>query len=264
MDQFRVKEKRLPTRWDLDPVSSENPVVLKSAGGHAAWVNSKAFELAGITAETKEDSRGRILRDKKGVPIGIVHEYAMQIFWNMAEPPTDEVLLETARSSLQAAAKVGWTTIHHVMIPFPGGLGYSFAEIRPFMELHRRKKLPIRVWMIINPYHQSSMPEDSSLLDKLIELGLHTDFGDEMLKIGCIKIIADGSPQAHSAYLSEPYADNPNTFGIIRYPEERGVSKTLNRLVSKAHKAGFQLMIHAIGDRAGDRAAYVCRQLERF
>jgi hypothetical protein len=83
-----------------------------------------------------------------------------------------------------------------------------------------------------------------SLLNSLTDLGLLTGFGDDMLKIGPVKILADGSLGGQTAALKEPYADKPETSGMMLYTE-----KELNRLVTKAHKAGLQLAIHAIGDR---------------
>ena len=111
----------------------------------------------------------------------------------------------------------------------------SPAEIRVIQKLRAENRLPIRVYIVI--------PVD--FLDHLTDLGLRTGFGDNMVKIGGVKILADGSLGARTAALTEPYNDDPSTKGMSLYSQEQ-----LNALVAKAHKAGLQLAIHAIGDQA--------------
>ena len=111
------------------------------------------------------------------------------------------------------------------------------AEIRIIQNLHKQKKLLLRVYIII----------PLKLLNYLAKLGLHTGFGDNRIRIGCIKIFSDGSLGAHTAALSQPYHDKPTRKGIMLHS-----TKELTRLVAKAHKAKLQLAIHAIGDQAID------------
>jgi hypothetical protein len=111
----------------------------------------------------------------------------------------------------------------------------SADEIRIIQKLYFERKLPLRVYL--------GIPVD--LLDELVDLGLATGFGNDMVKIGFIKIFADGSLGARTAALKQPYSDKPETNGMILCAQ-----KKLNKLVLKAHKAGLQLGVHAIGDQA--------------
>jgi predicted amidohydrolase YtcJ len=111
----------------------------------------------------------------------------------------------------------------------------SANEIRAIQNLYSKEKLPLRVYLGVSV----------ELLKELAGLGLRTGFGDDLVKIGFVKILADGSLGGHTAALAAPYSDKPETTGMMLYTQ-----KELNRLVLKAHKADLQLAIHAIGDRA--------------
>ncbi|MGQ9691565.1 MAG: amidohydrolase [Thermoproteota archaeon] len=229
-DQERFVEKRYPTRWDLDEVSPSNPVILDRVCGHICVVNSKALELAGITKETEAPFGGQIDKDPKtGEPTGILRENAAYLAWKLVPQPTDEELVEICSLAIRKAVEAGLTGIHWIVS--------SPREIRAIQKLRAQGKLLLRVYIIIPVEH----------LDHLVDLGLCTGFGDEMVRIGSVKIFTDGSLGARTAALKMPYNDEPTTKGIIRYTQEE-----LNALVAKAHKAGLQLAIHAIGDEAID------------
>jgi len=127
--------------------------------------------------------------------------------------------------------EAGITSVHWLV--------HSPAEIRILQKLRKGGKLPLRVYLVV----------PVEFLDCLIDAGLVTGFGDHMIKIGCIKILADGSLGARTAALKQPYDDEPSTKGMMLYSQG-----SLNGLVLKAHKAGFQLAIHAIGDQTVDIA----------
>jgi len=231
-DQERLVERRYPTRWDLDDFSRENPVVFTRVCGHICVVNSKALELAGITAETTPPPGGQIDKDPKtGEPTGILRENAMDLVWKAMPPPGKEELMEAATLACQKAVEAGLTSLHWIV--------YSPIEIRILQKLRAQNKLPLRVYLVI----------PVELLDQLIDLGLCTGFGDNMIRIGGIKIFADGSLGARTAALREPYSDDSTTKGMTLYAQEK-----LNELVAKVHKAHLQLAIHAIGDQAIDLA----------
>jgi hypothetical protein len=225
-DQERLKEKRYPTKRDLDKVSPNNPVALRRVCGHMCVVNSKALELADITKETKSPPGGKIDKDPQtGEPTGILRENAMDLILKIVPEPDENELMGACVLACQKAVKAGLTGVHWIID--------SPTEISVIQKLRAQNKLPLRVYILI----------PVEFLDYLIKLGLHTGFGDNVVRIGCIKILADGSLGARTAALKEPYSDRPKTKGMMLYtPEE------LNRLVIKAHKAGFQLALHAIGD----------------
>ena len=229
-DQEKFKEKRYPTRWDLDKVAPDNPVIFVRVCGHICVVNSKALELAGIARDTVAPSGGQIDKDPKtGEPTGILRENAKDLVWNIVPEPTEEELTEMCAQACQKAVENGLTSVHWIV--------HSPTEIRILQRLRKEGKLPLRVYLII----------PVEFLDCLINAGLATGFGDNMIKIGSIKILADGSLGARTAALKKPYNDDPSTKGMLLYSQ-----RSLNRLVLKAHRAGFQLAIHAIGDRATD------------
>jgi hypothetical protein len=231
-DQERFMERRYPTRWDLDEAAPKNPVIFTRVCGHICAVNSKALELAGITRDTAAPSGGQIDKDHEtGEPTGILQENAQDLVWDIVPEPSEEELTEMCALACQKAVEAGLTSVHW--------FARSPAEIRILQRLHAKGELPIRVYLVV----------PVEFLDPLIDAGWVIGFGDHMVKIGSVKILVDGSLGAQTAALKQPYNDNPSTRGMLLYSQ-----RSLNRLVLKAHRAGFQLAIHAIGDRAVDVA----------
>ncbi len=229
-DQEKFKEKRYPTRWDLDEEAPDNPVIFTRVCGHICVANSEILKLAGITKDTVAPSGGQIDKNHEtGEPTGIVRENAMDLVWNIVPVPSKEESAEMCALACQKAVEAGLTSVHW--------LAQSPAEIRILQELRKQGKLSVRVYLVV----------PVEFLDCLIDAGLVTGFGDDMIRIGGIKILADGSLGARTAALKQPYDDKPSTKGMMLYSQRK-----LNGLILKAHKAGFQLAIHAIGDQAVD------------
>jgi len=226
-DQEKFAEKRYPTRLDLDAAVADKPVFLIRVCGHLGVANSKALQLAGISKETTIESGKIDLDEASGEPNGILRENALELVWKAIPKPSPKQLEEACISACKKAVKAGLTCIHWII--------GSAQEIRIIQNLFLNGKLPLRVYLGIS----------ADLLDQLVDLGLLTGFGNDMVKIGFVKVFADGSLGARTAALKEPYSDKPETRGIILYTQRK-----LNRLVSKAHRAGLQLAVHAIGDRA--------------
>jgi predicted amidohydrolase YtcJ len=225
-DQERFTEKRYPTRLDLDAAVADRPVFLTRVCGHIGVANSKALQLAGITKDTNVES-GQVDLDEAGESNGVLRENAMKLVWKVIPKPSQEDLEETCVLACKKAVEAGLTCVHWM-------LGSS-KEMQALQKLDSEGRLPLRVCL--------GVPVE--LLDDLVDLGLMTGFGNDMIKIGFVKILADGSLGARTAALKKPYSDKPETSGIMLYEQ-----KKLNELVLKAHKAGLQLAIHAIGDRA--------------
>jgi len=226
-DQDKFAEKRYPTRWDLDAAVADKPVFLIRVCGHLGVANSRALQLAGISRETTIESGKIDLDEATGEPNGILRENALGLVWKAIPKPNPKELEQACISACKKAVKAGLTCVHWIV--------GSAEEIRIIQKLYLNGKLPLRVYLGIS----------ADLLDQLIDLGLQTGFGNDMVKIGFVKVFADGSLGARTAALKKPYSDKPETRGIILYTQRK-----LNRLVSKAHRAGLQLAVHAIGNRA--------------
>lgn len=228
-DQDRLAEKSYPTRWDLDAAVADKPVFLIRVCGHIGVANSKALQLADITRETLVDGGKVDLHEATGEPNGILRENALELVRKAIPKPSLKEVEEACLLACKKAVETGLTGVHWIV--------GSAAEIRIIQKLYFEGKLPLRVYLGI----------PVGLQDELINLGLLTGFGNDKVKIGFVKIFADGSLGARTAALKEPYSDKPETQGMMLYTQGK-----LNRLVLKAHRAGLQLAVHAIGDRAMD------------
>jgi len=227
-DDTKLKEKRHPTRWELDAASSENPVVLRRTCGHTMVVNSKALELVGYYEKSLQPEGGEIEMDPTSEePTGILRETAMNPVNDFIRSYTVEEMEETIKLACQQALKEGITSYQEA--------GLKTVPIKAYQNLHARGELPLRVYMMIS----------SDLLEHMIETGLTTGLGDNWLKIGPIKIMMDGGMGGKTAALYEPYEGTRDNIGIIYMSQQQ-----LDIMVKKAHNAGFQIAIHGIGDRA--------------
>ena len=226
-DQEQWPERRFPTAADLDTVAPEHPIVLIAKSGHALVANSRALQLAKITAETPDPPGGRIGRDARGHPNGMLFEdSAMELVTNLIPIPnaeeTDEALLE----AFPNAWRVGLTSIHDVDGP------PAFAA---YQRLRARSELGLRV--------VKYLPADA--LDCALEIGLQTGLGDDWLQVGGIKVFTDGALGVRTAAMLAPYDGYPDNVGVPTVEE-----KALRELTRKAVAGGLGLAVHAIGDAA--------------
>jgi len=234
-DDTKVKEKRMPTRWELDRASKEHPIVISHVSLHLGSVNSKALEIAGITKDTPNPEGGEFERDASGELTGVVKEAAFADYFTIGTaerppvvPPLERTKLVVSLSEvLRNLASKGITSV---------GDGLILPEdIRAYQDLYQSGSLPIRVTMYIH----------GNYLDLLTRLMIRTGFGNEWLRIGGIKFFVDGAIAGRTAYLSQPYEGTKDYYGIVTITQEK-----LNELVLKAHKADLQIHTHANGDRA--------------
>ncbi|MEM3770693.1 MAG: amidohydrolase [Candidatus Bathyarchaeia archaeon] len=226
-DHERFSERSLPTRWDLDEAVGDKPVFLIRVCGHIGVANSKALELAGIGKETVVNGGAVDVDAVSGEPNGILRENALNLVCRVVPKPSVAELEEACVQACRKAVENGLTGVHWIVD--------SADEIRIIQKLYSEEKLPLRVYLGI----------PVKLLDGFLGLGLVSGLGNDMVRLGFVKILADGSLGAWTAALKQPYADKPETSGMLIYSQRR-----LNKLVLKAHRAGWQLAVHAIGDRA--------------
>jgi predicted amidohydrolase YtcJ len=224
-----------PTHASLDRVSPNNPVVLVHASGHAAFANAKAMELSGIRRSTESPRGGDILRDATGDATGLLRETAQNLVKRgVGEPaPTAEETAARNRQILELAAKEslskGITTFEDA--------GSSLATIDLMKTMVDEGNLGVRLWVMV---HQSN----ESLAPKLASYRM-IDYGEGRLTVRAIKTYMDGALGSRGAWLLAPYADKPGSTGLNVTPIPE-IQETARLAMSN----GFQLCVHAIGDRA--------------
>ncbi len=226
-DQELFEEKRWPTRWDLDEIVSDKPVLLVRICGHAAVANTRALELAGILENPPEDPVFR--KNGEGRLTGLVVEHGVE-FMRSKIMFTDSEMEAMIEAALLHAASLGVTTLGFVACS-PRILGL-LEKLRA-----RLGRLPVRVRAYLS----------REAVEPLLSLGLRRSMGDPYLRIMGVKLFTDGSLGARTAWLSEPYEDDPSTMGMPVIGEEE-----LENLAERISGAGLQLAIHAIGDKAND------------
>lgn len=220
------REKRFPTASDLDNVVSQIPACMTHKSGHAVWVNTRALRLAGITAETPDPPGGEIQRDDQGRPTGVLFEDAIGLVMDLIPPAPIEEVVEAMRDAQRYCWEVGLTGIHD----FDGRSCFQALQ-----QLHQDNELALRI--------VKNIPV--KLLQHAIGLGIRSGFGDQWLRIGGIKIFADGALGPRTAAMVDPYENDPTNYGIVVTEKEEMMAAA-----AEASANGLSVTIHAIGDRA--------------
>ena len=229
--------KALPTRRLLDAVTPDHPVFVQRLDGHMGVANSLALKLAAVTRATVSPDGGTIVRDASGEPAGVLKDNAMDLVARVIPRDSLEVTIDKARAALRHAASLGVTTIQDMTA--------SGAELRAYQALRAAGELTARIYSIQN--HG---------IGGLRDAGVTSGFGDDWIRVGGLKLFADGSMGSGTAAFFEPYADDPSTSGLLLQSPE-----ALEKAMFDGDAAGFQLVVHAIGDRAN---AIVLDALEKL
>jgi predicted amidohydrolase YtcJ len=217
----------VPTHHALSKASPENPVVLEHASGHGVFVNQKAMELSNIDGKTPDPPGGTIVKDAKGNPTGYLRERAQEL----VRVPRDFVE-SRERRKVELAAK---ECLSKGITSFQDA-GSSFAAVDLYKKLAQEGALDLRLWVML------AEPNDALALS--LPLYKMVNVGDHRLTVRAIKKMIDGALGSHGAWLLEPYSDKPDTSGLnTQTPEE------ISRTAELALRHGFQLCVHAIGDR---------------
>ncbi|MBB6213982.1 hypothetical protein HNQ80_000051 [Anaerosolibacter carboniphilus] len=234
-NQDYFTKKTFPTRHDLDKISADYPIVFARACGHVVVVNSKALSLAGVTKVTPQLEGGHFDVDLDGEPLGIFRENAIHLIYKHIPDPNLEEIKSMILQGGHLALRQGITSVQSD--DFEALPGKDFIKIiQAYESLRDNHTLPIRV------YEQCLLPTLEKL-QHFMSLGYGTGQGDDFFKLGPLKLLCDGSLGARTAYLREPYSDDPSTCGIPVYSQDE-----LDHLVLTAHQGGMQLAIHCIGD----------------
>jgi predicted amidohydrolase YtcJ len=215
-----------PSAADLDAIAPQNPVYATGKSLHVAWANSSALKLAGISASTQDPVNGRILRDERGQPTGILLETAMQLVESILPGADENKIAGAIESALPNLWKLGLTGAHDF------DYRPAFVALQILDNSHRLK---LRV--------TKSVPLE--LLPHASALGLRTGFGSEYLRIGSVKVFMDGALGPRTAAMLKPYLNESSNRGILNMDGEH-----FFELGRQAADVGLSMTGHAIGDRA--------------
>ncbi len=219
-----------PDNRELSAISPDNPVFLRGLHGFAGWANERALAAAGITEETPDPPEGRVQKDlRTGKPTGILVNAAQALLTSHIPALSQERIEEALELAIEECLKQGLTTIHEARTTGP--------MLEALRTLNRAGRLKSRIYVMVDW-------EDEELLAKTLAGGPEIDPAS-FLTVRCIKIFVDGALGSRGAAMLEPYSDAPEERGVIVTDED-----DLTRLTIQALERGFQVAVHAIGDRA--------------
>ena len=223
-DENRLAECRHPTRADLDRAAPDHPIVLGRTCGHIIVANSRALELAGITATTPDPPGGEIDRDERGEPTGVLRETAMALIRSIQPPPAEDELAAALIGAGRKCLALGITCV--------GEPGVDPRTVTVYQRLDEQGRLPLRcdvMAMTILPNGERAAPP--------------RPWRGRLAKCDTVKLFGDGGLSSGTAALSIPYRDRHDC-GLPRFPAER-----LAEEVRLIYDAGLNIAVHAIGDR---------------
>jgi len=228
-DQGFWQVKKFPTKSDLDAVAPDHPVALTRIDGHSGWYNSMALQLSNIGKDTQAPEGGQILRDAKDEPTGMLIDEAMGL---LERGDYDGGLgnKETyIKLAMEQYRKWGVTGIHDA--------GAGKESLRTYEELKNRGELTVRVYAMISA--------GSEAFPEYLKKGPQVDPEDHLLTVRSVKMLMDGALGSRGALLFDPYSDSSDTSGLQLMREEK-----IYDVIKKSLENGFQVCIHAIGDKA--------------
>jgi hypothetical protein len=228
-DQGFWEKKTFPTRYELDVIAPNNPVMLTRIDGHSAWYNSMALRKYNITKDTKDPEGGRIIRDAQGEPTGILIDAAMNLIHGDAYQGDRRAKEGYIKLAMDQYKSWGVTGIHDA--------GADKQSLEVYKKLIKEGSLTVRVYAMVSA--------DSDAFPEYLSRGPEVGLGDNFLTIRSIKILFDGALGSRGALLFEPYSDSPDTTGLQLIKENKAYS-----IIKKSLEKGFQVCIHAIGDKA--------------
>jgi predicted amidohydrolase YtcJ len=217
---------QLPEASWIDSITLQNPVFLNRLDGHMCLANTLAMKGAGISAATKEVEGGVLIRDKKGNPLGVFKDNAQNLIYRSMPPMPESMRDKALAMAMDYVAARGVTSVHHMG---------TWEELATFQRARKKQQLKTRIYANVPLYTWA----------KLQAVVANEGRGDDWVKIGGLKGFVDGSLGSHTAAMMAPFSDSPKDKGFYITPLD-----SLYLYVSKADKAGLQVMVHAIGDEA--------------
>ncbi len=230
-DDTKLRDGRPLMRSDLDDAVPGHPVRVIHRGGHTAILNSRAFELAKVDRSSPDPVGGRFGRDEKGELTGFVAEKALNVFRRvMGREPVNPAQRQAGVKLIsQLMTAAGLTSVHDAST--------SLADFVAYQDALAAGEMLFRVYAMVQP----------GLYAALKSAGIRTGFGDARLRVGGLKLFADGSCSERTMRMSTPYEGRPNDYGILTTTQDE-----LDATVEDAHTKGFQVGVHANGDVAID------------
>ena len=229
-DETKWAKPELPTKALVDPVTEDAPIFVERYDGHEALANSAAMKLAGVDAKTADIPGGVIVRDASGNPTGVFKDAAMSLIYKAIPPMTHEQRLRAARGAMKHAASVGVTSVQH--------MNPEFADVAAYSELAEKGELTTRIY---------AAPMETDWRDQA-KVGIRHAWGSSYLRLGAVKGYADGSLGSRTAYMFEPFTDDPGNRGLLS--DEMHPPSAMRDRLMQADTARLQIRVHAIGDRA--------------
>jgi hypothetical protein len=227
-DETKWPDPQLPTKELVDPVSGDTPIFVERYDGHEALANSAAMKLAGVNAKTRDVPGGIVMRDASGNPTGIFKDAAQELIYKAVPPKSHEQRVRIARRAAAHAASLGVTSVQH--------MNPEFADVAAYSELAEKGELTTRIYA-------APMETDWK---KQAEVGIRHAWGSSFLRLGAVKGYADGSLGSRTAYMFEPFADDPGNRGLLS--DEMHPPGAMRDRLMQADAASLQVRVHAIGD----------------
>ena len=217
----------LPTKEWIDSFTADIPVFLGRLDGHMALANSKALELAGITSKTPNPPGGLIAKNKNGIPTGILRDEAMGLISPFIPENSPEELDTALQKAMSYAASIGVTQIHDMC---------SWEDLQTYAR--NKEKLTLRIYAL--PWYTN--------WKKIIKYNDDNGFGDDKLRWNGMKAMMDGSLGSRTAWMHDPYKDDPKTKGLVVATD----TVEFRKILREVDKANIQIAVHAIGTRANE------------
>lgn len=236
-DQNLWPDTRFPSRHALDRAAPHNPVALTRVDGHATWANSAALKQAGIHAETPDPTGGLIARDDAGEPTGLLIDTAQRFIQQVQPLPSEERFDRAVREAIDECLSKGLTGIHEMGVDL-----FGFAS---YKRLIARGEFPFRNYAAVAARSEETWGYYRERGPEVLGANGPGNAGDGRLIVRAIKLVSDGALGSRGAALHAPYCDDPDNTGLILLPPDE-----LERLTREAAERGFQVCVHAIGDRA--------------
>ena len=231
-DQTRWPGQRFPTRASLDRAAAGHPVALVRVDGHATWASSAALARAGITRHTADPDGGRIEKDERGELTGLLIDLAQDLIRPLVPPPSPERFDDAVEAVIAECLAKGLTGVHEP--------GLDLAAVASYTRLIGRGRFQFRVFAAVS---------GRKAWGEYRERGAPEPIGDGRLTVGAVKLWLDGALGSRGAALHAPYCDDAANTGLVLVPPEE-----VERVTREAAGRGFQVWVHAIGDRANTLA----------